>query len=39
VQTLLKLQFRTEAPGKISIITILPFRRRVGSPAAMAGRP
>jgi hypothetical protein len=26
-------------PGKISIVTNLPFRRRVGSPAAMAGRP
>jgi hypothetical protein len=25
--------------GKISIVTILPFRRRVGSPAVMAGRP
>jgi hypothetical protein len=26
-------------PGKISIVINLPFRRRVGSPAAMAGRP
>jgi hypothetical protein len=25
--------------GKILIVTHLPFRRRVGSPAAIAGRP